>query len=254
VDAAWLERHGFSRALRKKYVTNGWLKQVGRGVYRRAVSTSDDSEAIDKPRWEAVVVSLQTLLERKLSLGGRTALEQQGFSHYLSTSPRREVHLYGEDPPPGWLSKLELGTEFVFHNAARLFSEETVTASFGAGSLVHRPWGEHGWQLVMSAPERAVLELLDEVPRRETFHQADMLIEGLTTLSPRRLQPLLEECRSVKVKRLFFWFADRHNHSWLGKLNRSRIDLGSGKRMLVRGGKLDSRYNITVPEDMHAVV
>ena len=104
----------------------------------------------------------------------------------------------------------------------------------------------------MSAPERAILELLDEVPQRETFHQADMLMEGLRNLSPRRLLKLLADCRSVKVKRLFLWFAERHNHAWLKKLDRSGIDLGQGKRMLVRGGKLDPKYNITVPEDLDA--
>jgi putative hydrolase len=34
----------------------------------------------------------------------------------------------------------------------------------------------------MSSPERAILELLDEVPQRETFHQADVLMEGLRNL------------------------------------------------------------------------
>jgi hypothetical protein len=53
----------------------------------------------------------------------------------------------------------------------------------------------------MSSPERAILELLDEIPARETFHQADMLIEGLRNLSPRKLQKLILDCRSVKVKR-----------------------------------------------------
>ena len=104
----------------------------------------------------------------------------------------------------------------------------------------------------MSAPERAILELLDEVPQRETFHQADMLMEGLRNLSPRRLQELLADCCSVKVKRVFLWFAERHNHAWLKKLDRSGIHLGQGKRMLVRGGKLDPKYNITVPEDLDA--
>jgi len=75
-------------------------------------------------------------------------------------------------------------------------------------------------------------------------------MEGLPNLSPRRLQTLLEDCRSVKVKRLFFWFAERHNHAWMGKIDRSRIDLGRGKRLLVRGGKLDPKYNITVPETL----
>lgn len=64
------------------------------------------------------------------------------------------------------------------------------------------------------------------------------LMEGLRNLSPRRLHTLLVACRSVKVKRLFLWFAERHEHPWLEKMDRKKIDLGHGKRMLVRGGKL----------------
>ena len=60
----------------------------------------------------------------------------------------------------------------------------------------------------------------------------------------------LEECTSVKVKRLFFFFADRHQPGWLRHLDRARVDLGKGKRMLVRGGRLDPVYQITVPETL----
>ena len=80
------------------------------------------------------------------------------------------------------------------------------------------------------------------------------MCEGLRTLSPRRLQILLADCRSVKVKRLFFWFADRHNPAWLKQIDRAAISLGTGKRMLVKGGKLDPTYLITVPEDLGAPV
>ena len=38
--------------------------------------------------------------------------------------------------------------------------------------------------MILSTPERAILELLDEVPQKETFHQADMLMDGLVCLSP----------------------------------------------------------------------
>jgi hypothetical protein len=65
---------------------------------------------------------------------------------------------------------------------------------------------------------------------------------------------LLSHCNSVKVKRLFFWFAEHHNHAWLQKIDQSAIDLGKGKRMLVRGGKLDPKYNITVPDNLDASV
>jgi hypothetical protein len=96
--------------------------------------------------------------------------------------------------------------------------------------------------LTLSAPERAVLQLLDELPLRESFHQVDKLFEGLANLSPHRLQKLLQDCKSVKVKRLFFFFADRHRHGWLKHLEKDRIDLGSGKRVLVKGGKFDPVY------------
>ena len=37
----------------------------------------------------------------------------------------------------------------------------------------------------LSSPERAILELLDGIPQREGFEQADRLVGALTNLSPR---------------------------------------------------------------------
>lgn len=258
-DAAWLEKHGYSRALRNKYVARGWLDKVTRGVYRRPAPTLK-GEARQGLRWELVVISLQTLLGCSYAVGGRTALELQGFAHYLSAR-HREIHLYGTRKPPGWISKLKVEDRFVFHNANRLFMSEGTRPHGSKGrsengvlqsSYIRQLWGQWEWPLMMSSAERAILELLDEVPQRETFHQADVLMEGLRNLSPRRLQTLLTACHSIKVKRLFLWFAERHQHAWLKKLDRNRIDLGKGKRMLVRGGKLDPTFNITVPESIDA--
>ena len=257
VDASWLEAQGYSRSLRGKYLAQGWLERPARGVYRRPGGNL---------QWQQVIISLQTLLDYPIIVGGRTALEFHGFTHYLRSQGPSEIHLYGDAPPPGWLAKLVLDTRFVFHNAKRLFRKEQIARGLGSlksnlkttkdmstdpihGSWIQRPWGHWDWPLTLSTPERAILELLDEVPNRETFHQADMLVEGLRNLSPRRLQKLLLDCRSVKVKRLFFWFAERHNHAWLKRIDRGAIDLGRGKRMLVRGGKLDPSYLITVPKD-----
>ena len=268
VDAGWLERHGYSSALRSKYTAHGWLEQVARGVYRRPaakLSTPDNKDG--SLRWQHVVISLQTVLQRSLTVGGRTALELQGFAHYLGAVEFREVHLYGNERPPTWITKLPLETKFIFHNARTLFenqpqghdtrkvkrdSQPKASSRSIGGGLVQQQWGQWEWPLMMSSPERAILELLNEVPQRETFHQADMLMEGLRTLSPKRLQKMLVECRSVKVKRLFLWFAERHNYPWLKQLNRAEINLGTGKRMLQRGGKLDPKFNITVPENLDA--
>lgn len=256
VDAAWLTKLGYSSALRTQYVQAGWLEQPAYRVFRRPRGDLD---------WRQVVVSLQTVLAYPLIIGGRTALQMQGLAHYLSAS-ERELHLYGPTRPPKWLDELKVGVVFSYHNSARLFPDLTIArAPVRKGRAVAPAWGELAdpkldslvsyemghwdWSLALSAPERAVLELLDELPNNETFHQVDMLMEGLTTLSPRRLQGLLEACRSVKVKRLFFFFADRHNHAWLKRLDRQNVDLGAGKRMLVKGGRYDPTYQITVPGD-----
>jgi hypothetical protein len=269
VDAKWLQRQGYSSSLRSKYATHGWLEQVARSVYRRPsakLPTPNKDEAL---RWQHVVISLQTLLECPFAVGGRTALELQGFAHYLSAAGPQEIHLYGDKTPPGWVSKLKLDTRLEFHNAGKLFKDGAVPSAMLEQSgntetrrnastdpvrdgFIRQPWGHWEWPLILSSPERAILELLDEVPQRETFHQADVLMEGLRNLSPRRLHTLLVQCRSVKVKRLFLWFAERHNHAWLKGLDRKGIDLGQGKRMLVRGGKLDTKFNITVPENLDA--
>ncbi len=255
VDAAWLEARGYYGSLRKQYVDNGWLEQPAHRVYRRMRGNL---------RWEQVVISLQTLLECPVTVGGRTALELQGFAHYLAQE-QKEIHLYGMQPPPSWLYKLPLPQKFIFHRTGRLFVNDPIAHGLNVhlgntasteplhGQFNVMPWGQWDWPLVVSTPERAMLELLNELPEKESFHQADMLMEGLATLSPRRLEKLLIDCKSVKVKRLFFFFADRHQHRWLARLDRSKVDLGSGKRMLVRGGKLDATYQITVPEEFYAV-
>ena len=250
VDAAWLSKHGFSTSLRSQYVAAGHLQQPARRVYWRPPH--------GPIRWQQVVISLRMMLGYPLLVGGRTALELHGYAHYL-THDVREVHLYGPKPPPTWLPALPLAERFVYHNDRRLFgagaapnsdAPSSPDAPASAAFAVQR-WGQWEWPIVLSDPARAILEVLDEVPAHESFEQVDKFMQGLSNLSPRRVQSLLAECHNVKVKRLFFFFADRHSHAWLKHLDRNAIDMGTGKRMLVKGGKLDSRYQITVPEAFH---
>jgi len=258
VDAAWLEKQGIASNLRAYYVKSGWLKQPARGVYQRPYGSLS---------WPQVVISLQNLLNVPLVVGGRTALELQGYAHYL-VQETKAVYLYGPQKPPSWLGKLNLPQEFRYRNSKNLFRNDPITSGLGSlvwdvekntgtdreklrgGSLDQMSWGQWDWPLTLSRPERAYLEMLDELPSRESFHQADMLMQGAANFSPRRLQKLLADCISVKVKRLFFYFADRHGHAWLKRVDKGAFDLGKGKRMLVKGGRLDPTYLITVPEDL----
>lgn len=253
MDAAWLGRHGYTANLLRKYEASGWLIQPTRRVYVRPRGALT---------WQHIVVSLQTLLRHNLVVGGRTALELQGYAHYLQQHAQ-DIYLYGPSKPPTWLEELPTDARFIYRNDGRLFRKERASTSphsledpSGDGrpeSVGVQSWGPWNWPLMLSSPERAILELLDELPERESFHQADMLMEGLSTLSPRKLQKLLVDCKNVKVKRLFFFLADRHKHSWLRHLDRKAIDLGTGKRMLVKGGRFDPKYMMTVPEDLDGV-
>ena len=107
-----------------------------------------------------------------------------------------------------------------------------------------------GWPIRASSAERAVLEALDELPGDASFENLDKVFEGLTTLRPGQLMALLAACRSVKVRRLFFVFADRHGHGWRKHLDSSRVDFGSRPRALAPGGRLHPAYRIYVPEEL----
>jgi Transcriptional regulator, AbiEi antitoxin, Type IV TA system/Transcriptional regulator, AbiEi antitoxin N-terminal domain len=234
IDTPTLQRHGITRKLAHKYIESGWLQPAVRGLYRRPGVTAADQD------WQRVVRSLQHVMGYTSVLGGRTALEAQGFAHYLPMRDEDHVHLYG-DAHPSWLRRLGSADRFRLHTS-KLFNDavasETAAVSTAAGALT------------CSTPERAILELIDELPKHETFHIVDKAFEGLSSARPRRLEQLLLSCTSVKVKRLFFVFADRHAHAWRRHLSPETFDLGSGPRALVENGRFHPRYKISVPESL----
>ncbi len=243
VDSVWLSERGYAGNLRSHYVEKNWLEQLTRSVYQRPRR--------GELKWQQVVISLQTILDYSpLVVGGGTALEVLGYSHYVSQK-QNEIHLYGPKQPPAWINKLPLEQKFIYHSNKKLFGDNLPTQFLTSKELItNKPWGQWEWVITLSSPERAILELLDELPNDADFHNVDKIMEGLSSLSPKKLQKLLNACKSVKVNRLFFFFADRHKHAWLKQLSKKDIEFGSGKRKLVEGGKFDNKYQITVPEDL----
>jgi hypothetical protein len=235
VDSEWLNRHGIADRLLHHYEQAGWLERVVRGVYRRPASTGETAGAHDT--WQTVLVSAQRVMDYDFHLGGMSALAFHGHAHFLSFGGAESVSVYGD--PPHWLTKLPLDTRWILRTRA-LFGDAREEIEEASSALT-------GWPLLASSRERAILEALNELPRHDSFDNVDMVFESLTSLRPRRLMTLLTLCRSIKVRRLFFVFADRHNHGWLKHLDRAAVDLGSGPRALVEGGKLHPLYKIYVP-------
>jgi hypothetical protein len=225
----WLRRHGVSRKLAEQYRRRGWIDAIGRGAFVRRG---------DRVEWPGALYALQRVAAKRVHPGGRTALELQGLAHFVPVGQGSPVYLYGA---PG----VRLPTWFREHDwqhPLRYSATALFTRRLG---LTARTFGEFG--LEISSPERAMLEYLDGFPLRASFEEARELMEGLATLRPELLQALLENCASVKVKRMFLYLADQARHRWRAQLKDKRIRLGSGKRRLVRDGKLDPRYLITVP-------
>lgn len=223
-------------------VKSGQLKALVKGVYSRSTT---------KLTWQGVVCSLQTIFQLDVVAGGLTALELQGFGHYVPMESKIQVQLYASQPLPAWLNGLFDEVSFINHTNTELLGKTEKNTEYpnalGLYTTTHI-WRDGMQPLILSAPERAILEVLAGVPKYTSFEHADQLMQGMTSLSPRRLQELLEKCDNIKVRRLFLWLAERHNYPWLQKLELGKINLGSGNRMLLKGGKLNKKYKITVPE------
>jgi len=240
VTRSWLLSKEIKRHTLDNWIKSNQLSSIVYGVYKRFDT---------KVTWEGIVCSLQRM-GSDLYLGGITALTLQGFGHYSELGQHKTIHLYGLDKLPSWTNKLLTDVTFVRHN------ERCLLDNGWRSYHTELPCGLDEWTMTVSSPERAFFEILLNVPDVISFEHADQLMQGLVNLSPSRLNKLLERCASIKVRRLFLWFAERHRHTWLKKTDVDRYTmksglLGSGKRMLAKGGKLDAKYLITVPEEMH---
>lgn len=232
--SAWLKTQGFPRQWVHRYVLSGRLIPLGHGVFARPSSPVP---------WEGVLLGLQRLAGLPVHVGGISAFNRLGFAHYLPLGGETEVHIWGKARLPAWVTDLKLGEKLVFHKGS-LFNEDANELGFTALPTVVRDW-----TIRISSAERAIMELLSLIDETAaSFSYASEMFGGLTVLRPETVSGLLTACRSIKVKRLFLYFAEYHNYPWAQKLDTSRIDLGSGKRLVVRGGKLDNKYQITVLE------
>lgn len=225
---AQLGKQGITRQLVSSYKNTGWLEPIGKGAYVLAGS---------KVEWSSGLSAIQ---KSGVHIGGKSALELLGYGHFLPMGRNRVIYIFGATGTrlPTWFQKYNWG------NPISYTTTNFLPANLG---LSDKEYNNHS--IVISSAERAILEVLHLAPQGGSLEEADLLMESLTTLRPSLLQQLLEKCNSIKVKRLFLFLAERHNFSWLKKLDLEKINLGKGKRVIVKGGHLDPKYQITVPKN-----
>lgn len=198
---------GISADLAVHYVRAGWLTRLMRGVYCRPNDTL------------ALHPSL-VLLQRKfdgLHVGGKSALDWYGVRQYVSQQP--VLHLYGWAAArlPDWFTQ-HFPADY---HRKRLFDEQPDT-------LLHvGPFEKRSGAPQVSAPERALLELLSEVGVRQPLQEARELTEGTYNLRVDVLRELLQHCISVKTVRLCLMLGRELSLPWAAKLDPGTLPTGS---------------------------
>jgi len=240
----WLEEQGLSTHALDNAVKTGALLPLARGVY------SQYSRSVS---WAGAVASMQFMEKAhskqvpSIVVGGLSALTLAGLSQYVPLGGIPHIHLYSAGKPPTWLARLSLPVQFEVHGVSQLWSKNL---SSDEAFVKKYQWQADLPPVYFSCPEKAILEVLMGVPESVSFEHADELMQGLVNLSPKKLDALLKACQSIKVKRLFFWLAKRQSYPWLSKLSVKDYDLGSGKRVIARSGRLDKEFLITVPRHL----
>jgi Transcriptional regulator, AbiEi antitoxin, Type IV TA system/Transcriptional regulator, AbiEi antitoxin N-terminal domain len=231
MQSFWLAEQGYSLDLQKRYKKSKWLESIGTGALIRAG---------DQVGYEGAIYALQRESGSAVHPGGRTALSLLGKAHYLELAANK-VTIFGDkgEKLPAWFQKHDWGVKVEYYPSSFLPADIGLTDK-----------DIKSFSIKISSAARAVMECLYLAPEKQDLLECYELMEGLNNLSPNQLQPLLEKCQSVKVKRLFMYLAEKAGHEWFKYLDLNKIDLGKGKRSIVKNGVYVSKYKITVPKEL----
>ncbi len=200
-----LAKLGISSDLAVHYANTGWLQRLGHGVYARPT---------DRLEVYGCLAVLQEKIDG-LHVGGKSALDWHGIRQYVSQNPT--LRLYGCDSAklPDWFSSRFPAS----YHRKRLFRETPER-------LLHvKPYRDTA--ALVSAPERALLELLSEVGVRQPLQEAREIMETTHTFRSKVLGELLQQCTSVKTVRLCLKLARELALPWASKLDETSLPTGS---------------------------
>ena len=229
---SWLSSQGLDARGQYSYMKSGWLDRISKGVYKIHGST---------PTLMATVSSYNMQLGKSCIVGAYTALEFRGYSHYLSMGkPLAYLFTDKTNKLPSWLLKEEWDMTIKYMTTSFLGNEllgvETMTNN------------QH--ELLVSSPERAILECLNLPDASYSLLDIYYIMESMTTLRPKLVQTLLESCTSQKVKRLFLYMAEKAGHCWFMALKPDNINLGTSRFMVTPTGKFINKYNMTISKEL----
>jgi hypothetical protein len=231
LQSFWLAQQGYSIELQKHYRKSNWLRSIGMGAMIRAG---------DQVGYEGGIYALQKQSNFTIHPGGRTAFSLLGKAHYLDLVPKRVI-VFGDkgEKLPAW-----------FKNHDWRITIDYYQTSFLPPDIGLTEVEVKSFSIKTSGAARALMECLYLAPEKQALMECFEFMEGLNNLPPKQVQALLEKCQSVKVNRLFLYMAEKAGHSWFRYLDLKNVDLGRGKRSVVKNGVYVNKYQITVPKEL----
>jgi hypothetical protein len=218
--------HGVSNFRASALARSGWLTRLGRGTYMLPGDTLTRDGAL-------------AFLARQmpgLHVGSKTALAWRGVRQNLAF--RETLSLWGDKPEklPDWFTE-----RFAAHYQTTQFFDPKLPAGYGLQPL---PAGHQG--VLVSVPERALLELLSDLGKTQTLGEARELVESLSSLRESVLDKLLAHVTRIKVVRAAATLAQDMKLPWASLAKRHSDRLGGGKRW-VAVSKFGERLDLTRP-------
>jgi hypothetical protein len=222
----WLSEKGLAAQQVARLAESGWLTRLGRGIYLLPG---------DQLNREAALARLVTEMPG-LHVAGKSALSWRGVRHNLALKER--LVLWGERPGtlPTWFTTAFPATYQVTH-----MFDPAMPPTLSLGPL---PTGRP--DVPVSGPERAILELLSDVGKRQSLEEARHLVEAARSLRLDVLEELLRYLKRIKVARLAHTLADEMDLPWKFLARAASERLGGGSRWVAKT-RTGERLNLKRP-------
>jgi hypothetical protein len=145
----------------------------------------------------------------------------------VSQQPVLQLYGWTAGRLPAWFTE-RFPAEY---HRKRLF-DESPEALLNVG-----PFEQRSGAPQVSAPERALLELLSEVGVRQTLQEARELVESTYSLRADVLRELLQRCTSIKTVRLCLQLGREGSSPWMSKLDPDTLPTGSDRPWVSRSAE-----------------
>jgi len=210
LSTATLAEHGVSAFRASALARTGWLLHLARDVYMLPGDTLTRDGCL----------AFLTRQSPGFHVGGKTALAWRGVRQNVSF--REVLTLWGDASrslPPWFTDRFDSR-----YQATQLFDSK-LKKGFGLQPV---PNGREN--VLVSVPERALLELLSDVGKNQSLDETRQLVESLRLLREKVLDELLAHTSRIKVVRLAEMLSTEFEMPWASLAKRHSKRLGGGKR------------------------